>query len=160
MRLERAAQSQSLSREYSQHRAGSTCKNENTCFSRECAGQGWSHRHEVWRVVRRRYASFEVARNRVHRATYRPEAIRLEAHGQGAEAPRELRLNGHEQGEVPHFGHLLLYFLSAASSRSMPRTFAREAVQAITSANSSSTFSLHILVSASPSSFTSSTNHS
>lgn len=64
----------------------------------------------------------------------------------------------HLHGVFPHLGHLVSYFAKAAFSRSMLRTFAREATQAITSANSSSKAVVLFSFRASPSSFTSSTS--
>lgn len=57
-----------------------------------------------------------------------------------------------------HFGHLWLYLFRAAFSRSMPVMFAREASQAMTSANSFSVASRLLPCSSSPNSLTSSTS--
>ena len=58
----------------------------------------------------------------------------------------------HLQGILWHFGHLLLYFVRAASSRLMFGAFASDANHAMTSANSFSSACLSPFSRASPSS--------
>ena len=79
-------------------------------------------------------------------------------YGVGSEAL--VSLNVHWHGACWHFGHLPLYFSRAAFSRSIPVMLAREASQAITSANSLSVSFLFPISIASRSSSTSSLSQS
>ena len=64
------------------------------------------------------------------------------SYGFRAEAFGLALINVHWHGDCWHFGHLLLYLLMAAFSRSIPVMLARDASHAMTSANSFAVASL------------------